>query len=113
MRNERSYNSSLGPTRVGAIQTPVRARPKPARVNRLGPVRRARLIAAYRMYSASGNARAQVCPRFLFGESGRTCALPGMASYDSLRLLRLALWGNGLCRGRGLCTASFRSVCAL
>ena len=39
MRNERSYNSSLGPTRVGAIQTPVRARPKPARVNRLGPVR--------------------------------------------------------------------------
>jgi len=25
MRNERGYNSSLGPTRVGAIQTPVTA----------------------------------------------------------------------------------------
>ena len=38
MRNERSYNSSLGPTRVGAIQTPVSVPQKPARVNRPGPV---------------------------------------------------------------------------
>ena len=28
MRNEHGYNSSLGPTRVGAIQTPVRGGPK-------------------------------------------------------------------------------------
>ena len=28
MRNERSYNSSLGPTRVGAIQTPVSVPPE-------------------------------------------------------------------------------------
>ena len=34
MRNERSYNSSLGPTRVGAIQTPVSVAPKTARVSR-------------------------------------------------------------------------------
>ena len=33
MRNERSYNSSLGPTRVGAIQTPVSVAPKTARVS--------------------------------------------------------------------------------
>ena len=39
MRNERNYNSSLGPTCVGAIQTSVRGGPFSARVNRLGPVR--------------------------------------------------------------------------
>ena len=37
MRNERSYNSSLGPTRVGAIQAPVRVGPKAARVTRHVP----------------------------------------------------------------------------
>ena len=37
MRNERSYNSSLGSTRVGAIQAPVRVGPKAARVNRPPP----------------------------------------------------------------------------
>ena len=43
MRNERGYNSSLGPTRVGAIQTMLSDGPKSARVtvNRPGPVQSA------------------------------------------------------------------------
>ena len=38
MRNGHGYNSSLGPTSVGAIQAPVRGGPKAARVTRHPPV---------------------------------------------------------------------------
>ena len=65
MRNEHSYNSSLGPTRVGAIQTPVSVAPKTARVSR-PPLRRLQLYrtlhSAVRVRGPSSDASYRAAP---------------------------------------------------